>query len=225
MSEITTSARPIVVGSEITVRGHVCRVFKVHPFGTVDVESLCGRFAWRVTGLALALVVALLAGCALYDDVPPVDEGPDAGAIEPDTAPPVEVDAAPEPDAPPAVGSPCVLGRYTVTFAYDSGACGPIDLGVVTFDVLAAGGNPRVVSESPLVAGTAWDVDGKCALDVWRAGPYGQAVQQVHARISTPWTDDAGALVAGGQTDVTVYNHVANVACTATFTTNATITE
>jgi hypothetical protein len=232
MSEITTRARPIVVGSEITVRGHLCRVFKVHPFGTIDVESLCGRFAWRVTGLALALVLALLTGCALYDDAPPVEAGPDAGEVAPvevdaphASADAPALDAAPEPDAPPAVGSPCVVGAYRVTYTFESGTCGPIDLGVLTFNVHATGGNPIVVSDNPLVGGTAWDVDGKCALDVWRAGPYGQAVLQVHTRVSTPWTDDAGALVSMGQTDVTVLNATANVACSATFMAHAAITE
>lgn len=38
-------------GMLMTVRGHKCRIVKIHKFGTVDVHSLCGQFAWRVTGL------------------------------------------------------------------------------------------------------------------------------------------------------------------------------
>lgn len=40
------------IGDKLTVRGHVCEVFKVHPFGTVDVASLDSNHAWRLTGLA-----------------------------------------------------------------------------------------------------------------------------------------------------------------------------
>lgn len=39
------------VGMLMTVRGIRCRIFKVRPLGTVDVLSLCGRYAWRVSGL------------------------------------------------------------------------------------------------------------------------------------------------------------------------------
>ncbi len=39
------------VGMLVTVRGVKCRIFKVRPFGTIDVESLCGKYAWRVSGL------------------------------------------------------------------------------------------------------------------------------------------------------------------------------
>lgn len=42
------------VGDAITVRGVECRVSKVLPFGTIDVVSLCGRYAWRVSGFTLA---------------------------------------------------------------------------------------------------------------------------------------------------------------------------
>jgi hypothetical protein len=42
------------VGMLMTVRGHKCRIFKIHAMGTLDVVSLCGRFAWRVTGLPFA---------------------------------------------------------------------------------------------------------------------------------------------------------------------------
>jgi hypothetical protein len=40
------------IGQQMTVRGITCRIVKVYTFGTVDVVSLCGRYAWRVTGLA-----------------------------------------------------------------------------------------------------------------------------------------------------------------------------
>lgn len=39
------------VGDETTVRGMRCRITKVWPFGTIDVVSLDGKHAWRVTGL------------------------------------------------------------------------------------------------------------------------------------------------------------------------------
>ncbi len=38
-------------GQTITVRGHVCKIIKVRPFGTIDVLSLDGKFAWRLSGL------------------------------------------------------------------------------------------------------------------------------------------------------------------------------
>jgi hypothetical protein len=40
------------VGQTMMVRGVMCRITKVRVFGTVDVVSLCGGFAWRVSGLA-----------------------------------------------------------------------------------------------------------------------------------------------------------------------------
>lgn len=42
------------VGDEMTVRGCLCRVVRVHALGTVDVEEVNGDHAWRVSGLALA---------------------------------------------------------------------------------------------------------------------------------------------------------------------------
>jgi len=39
------------IGQLYTVRGKQCRIFKIHPFGTMDVVSLCGNYAWRVSGL------------------------------------------------------------------------------------------------------------------------------------------------------------------------------
>lgn len=40
------------IGDRIMVRGIECRIFKVHAFGTVDVETVDGSRAWRVSGLA-----------------------------------------------------------------------------------------------------------------------------------------------------------------------------
>jgi hypothetical protein len=39
------------VGQIVTVRGISCRIVRVHSAGTVDVLSLDGRFAWRISGL------------------------------------------------------------------------------------------------------------------------------------------------------------------------------
>lgn len=39
------------VGMTMTVRGVKCRIVRVRAFGTVDVVSLCGAYAWRVSGL------------------------------------------------------------------------------------------------------------------------------------------------------------------------------
>ena len=49
--EIKISVQP-KIGQIITVRGTPCRIFKVYRLGTVDVVSLCGTRAFRVTGLA-----------------------------------------------------------------------------------------------------------------------------------------------------------------------------
>lgn len=40
------------VGQVIQVYGQPCRIFKVHPLGTVDVVTLDGSRAYRVTGLS-----------------------------------------------------------------------------------------------------------------------------------------------------------------------------
>lgn len=40
------------IGQTMSVRGIVCRIFKIRQCGTVDVVSICGQFAFRVTGLA-----------------------------------------------------------------------------------------------------------------------------------------------------------------------------
>lgn len=42
-----------MIGQLVTVRGIECRIFKVHPFGTIDVVSLCGNYAWRLSGMPL----------------------------------------------------------------------------------------------------------------------------------------------------------------------------
>ncbi len=44
-------SRPLSVGDTLTVRGVLCRVFRVRPFGTYDVEALDGSgLCWRVSG-------------------------------------------------------------------------------------------------------------------------------------------------------------------------------
>lgn len=43
------------VGDHMTVHGVLCRVFRVRPAGTLDVEALDGSGrCWRVTGLMFA---------------------------------------------------------------------------------------------------------------------------------------------------------------------------
>lgn len=42
---------PPHIGDLVTVRGVECRIFKIHPFGTIDVEEINGPRAWRLTGL------------------------------------------------------------------------------------------------------------------------------------------------------------------------------
>ena len=39
------------VGQRVVVRGVDCEIVKVRPFGTIDVVSLDGKYAWRVSGL------------------------------------------------------------------------------------------------------------------------------------------------------------------------------
>lgn len=43
---------PPKIGDLMNFNGYTCRVFKVHKFGTVDVVTVCGKYAWRVTGLS-----------------------------------------------------------------------------------------------------------------------------------------------------------------------------
>lgn len=40
------------IGQTITVRGIQCKIIKVRPFGTIDVESLDGAKHWRLSGLS-----------------------------------------------------------------------------------------------------------------------------------------------------------------------------
>lgn len=46
----TRKASPYV-GQPITVRNVPCQIVKVRPFGTLDVVSIDGKHAFRVTGL------------------------------------------------------------------------------------------------------------------------------------------------------------------------------
>jgi hypothetical protein len=40
------------IGMVIIVRGVPCRIFKIHPFGTIDVMATDGsELCWRLTGL------------------------------------------------------------------------------------------------------------------------------------------------------------------------------
>lgn len=43
---------PPRVGQSITVRGCACKIIVVYSYGTIDVASDCGRYFWRVSGLA-----------------------------------------------------------------------------------------------------------------------------------------------------------------------------
>jgi hypothetical protein len=42
---------PPQIGQQITVRGITCKIVKIRPMGTLDVVSLCGSYAFRVSGL------------------------------------------------------------------------------------------------------------------------------------------------------------------------------
>ncbi len=39
------------IGQRLTVRGVRCEIFRIHACGTLDVQSLCGNYAWRLSGL------------------------------------------------------------------------------------------------------------------------------------------------------------------------------
>ncbi len=43
--------KPAAIGDLVTVRGHLCRVFAIHPAHTFDVESLDSEHAFRICGL------------------------------------------------------------------------------------------------------------------------------------------------------------------------------
>lgn len=40
------------IGQLVTVYGLRCQIVAVHPFGTIDVVSLDGKYAYRFSGLA-----------------------------------------------------------------------------------------------------------------------------------------------------------------------------
>lgn len=40
------------IGQIMVVYGLKCRIFKIHPFGTVDVEEINGPHVYRITGLS-----------------------------------------------------------------------------------------------------------------------------------------------------------------------------
>ena len=42
------------IGQRCTVHGHECKITAVHPAGTIDVVSLDGEHAWRISGLSFA---------------------------------------------------------------------------------------------------------------------------------------------------------------------------
>ena len=39
------------LGQHVTVYGRECEIVRIHPFGTIDVVSLDGEKAWRISGL------------------------------------------------------------------------------------------------------------------------------------------------------------------------------
>lgn len=43
----------VKIGDIVTVYGAPCRVVRILPFGTIDVERVDGSRAWRISGLAL----------------------------------------------------------------------------------------------------------------------------------------------------------------------------
>lgn len=55
MTNTKKTNRPnLTVGAPFDVRGVACKITKVWPFGTIDVVSLDGKSAYRVTGLLWA---------------------------------------------------------------------------------------------------------------------------------------------------------------------------
>jgi hypothetical protein len=169
--------------------------------------------ALRLVGIVFLLT---LAGCVADEAVPYGDDvqEPDAGKAAPDAG--ELADAMPEPQA-------CnPLGHYTTTFAPGPGTCGLTDIGVLAFEVAEAGsGGWQILSGTPLVDGTVFDVDGKCAIDVWRTAPYGQAVMQIHASMRE---DDDGDGIAYGVAMVGVYSYESGITCQQAFTPTATVT-
>jgi hypothetical protein len=52
MKQVTNMKKNIPkIGQLVTVRGVKCRIFKIREFGTIDVESICGNYAFRLSGL------------------------------------------------------------------------------------------------------------------------------------------------------------------------------
>jgi hypothetical protein len=41
------------IGMIVAVYGVKCRIFRIHPLGTIDVEEINGPRAWRLSGLPL----------------------------------------------------------------------------------------------------------------------------------------------------------------------------
>lgn len=55
-SEASLNAAPAnapLVGRLVMVRGVQCRITVIRPAGTVDCESVCGKYAFRISGLNL----------------------------------------------------------------------------------------------------------------------------------------------------------------------------
>jgi hypothetical protein len=46
------TAHTPTIGQLITVRGTLCRIVKIRPFGTLDVVSVNSNLAFRVSGLS-----------------------------------------------------------------------------------------------------------------------------------------------------------------------------
>jgi hypothetical protein len=42
------------VGQHVTVYGQECEIIRVYSYGTIDVATLDGKKAWRITGLAFS---------------------------------------------------------------------------------------------------------------------------------------------------------------------------
>lgn len=64
-----TTKKPII-GQHVFVRGKKCKIFKIHPLGTIDVVSLDGEKAFRLSGLPLDPVIYLeeLNACRRMDE-------------------------------------------------------------------------------------------------------------------------------------------------------------
>lgn len=49
----TQTKKQPAIGDLVTVRGILCRIFAIHPLGTIDVEAVDGPQAYRVSGIQL----------------------------------------------------------------------------------------------------------------------------------------------------------------------------